>query len=250
MSKVTAVVIAKNEEKMIEKCLESLSFADSILVVNNSSEDRTIEIAKKKGAKVIDIDLNDFSKIREVALDKVKTTYILYVDADERVTPQLADEIKNVISNNDSNIGCYKLVRQNYYLGKNVWPTKEKLERLFRTKSLKGWKGTLHETAEFDGDVGELSAVLEHYTHRDLTSMVEKTNKWSEIEAYNRYKANHPKMQWWRFPRVMIQAFLKSYVKDQGWKAGTVGLIESTYQAFSIFITYAKLWEIQEKKQN
>ena len=86
-----------------------------------------------------------------------------------------------------------------------------------------------------------------HYTHRDLESMVNKTAAWSSIEAAQRYKQNHPKISWWRFPRVMLTAFFNSYIIQGGYKAKTVGIIESVYQAFSIFITYAKLWEMQKQ---
>ena len=78
--------------------------------------------------------------------------------------------------------------------------------------------------------------------------MVAKTNLWSEIESALRLKNSHPPMTWWRFFRVMVSAFYDSYFRQAGYKLGTVGLIESIYQAFSIFITYAKLWEKQNKK--
>ena len=81
--------------------------------------------------------------------------------------------------------------------------------------------------------------------------MVNKTIEWSKTEAQLRLSINHPKMTWWRFPRVMITAFLNSYIRQGGYKVGMVGLIESVYQSFSMFITYARLWELQnEKNQN
>ena len=75
--------------------------------------------------------------------------------------------------------------------------------------------------------------------------MLNKTIEWSSAEAMLRYNAGHPQMTWWRFPRVMLTAFFDSYIKQQGFRAGAIGLIESIYQSFSIFITYAKLWELQ-----
>ena len=75
--------------------------------------------------------------------------------------------------------------------------------------------------------------------------MVEKTNQWSDVEASLRFKSKHPQVTWWRFIRVMWSAFYKSYIGQRGFKAGVIGLIESIYQAFSMFITYAKLWEMQ-----
>ena len=113
---------------------------------------------------------------------------------------------------------------------------------------MKGWKGILHESPIIDGEIGILDGFVLHYTHRDLSSMLAKTIQWSDYEARLRYDANHPKMTWWRFPRVMIPAFYNSFITQQGWKIGVIGFIESVFQMFSIFITYAKLWELQNKK--
>ncbi|HVZ58148.1 MAG TPA: hypothetical protein VG935_00130, partial [Patescibacteria group bacterium] len=144
---------------------------------------------------------------------------------------------------------AYRIPRQNFYLGQHPWPVLEQHIRLFKRDSLIKWHGQLHETPEVKGKVGQLSAVLIHYTHRDLNSMVEKTNVWSETEAKLRLKAHHPEITWWRFPRVMLQAFYHSYIVEKGWKVGTAGVVESIYQAFSIFITYAKLWELQQENR-
>ena len=146
---------------------------------------------------------------------------------------------------------AFRVRRKNYYLGsskKNEWPYIEKLERVFKKGSLKKWRGKLHESPVVEGEVGDLENFLLHFTHRNLTQMLDKTIEWSEIEAETRFKNNHPEMSWWRFPRVMIRAFFDSYFKQGGYKIGTAGLIESIYQSFSIFITYAKLWEKQNKK--
>jgi len=249
MSKISAVIIAKNEETMIEDAIRSLKFADNIIVIDNKSTDKTAEIAQKLGAKVYSSEINDFAKLRDFAKTKVKTTYILYIDADERVSTDLATEIKKVVKQNSEDIACYRLSRQNYYLGNNPWPYIEKLERMFRTNKLKKWSGKLHETAIYEGKPQDLDSLIFHYTHRNLTQMIEKTNIWSDIEAKNRYDSNHPPMVWWRFPRVMVSEFSNSYFSQGGWRAGTVGLIESIYQAFSIFITYSKLWELQQKNE-
>lgn len=250
MNKLTAIVIAKNEEAMIEDCLESVRFADLMLVIDNGSTDKTAEIAKKKGAKVYHVDLSDFSELREYGLKKAPAGYVLYLDADERVTDELQDEIQKILFADKPVFAAYRVPRKNFYLGNNAWPTTEKLERLFFRRFLKGWRGKLHETAEVAGEIGDLEHPIVHYTHRDLETMVAKTNSWSETEARLRLDASHPPMTWWRFPRIMLTAFIDSYFRQQGWKAGTVGLIESMYQGFSMFITYAKLWELQQKKEN
>ena len=254
MKTISAVVITKNEEKMIEGCLASLSFCNEIIVVDNGSEDKTSEIAKKMGARVFELKNQDFSMLRNLGLSKSSGEWILYVDADERASSRLREEIQSKVLDNKNNqeAVAFKIKRKNFYFGyskKNEWPHIERIERLFKKEFLKGWRGKLHESPVVDGKIGELENFLTHYTHEDLASMVEKTLKWSEIEAELRFEANHPKMIWWRFPRVMISAFVNSYFKEGGWKVGTAGLVESIYQAFSIFITYARLWEMQNRKE-
>jgi glycosyltransferase involved in cell wall biosynthesis len=248
MSKISGVIIAKNEQKMIVEALDCLSFCDEIIVIDSGSTDKTKEIAKEKGAKVYDISSNNFSEFRNLGLSKASCDWILYIDADERVDEKLKDSIKKIISNG-STYSAFKLKRKNYYLGKNEWPNIEKLERFFKKEKLKEWKGKLHESPVIEGEVGELEGFLLHFTHRDLESMLDKTIEWSSVEALLRYNLGHPKITWWRFPRVMITAFLNSFVRQKGFKAGVVGVIESIFQSFSMFITYAKLWELQRNAE-
>ena len=245
MSKISAIIIAKNEEKMIEECLESLSFCDEIVVIDNNSVDKTVEIAKKHKAEIYNTSSTDFSELRNLGLNKAKSEWVFYVDADERVGDDLKKEILDVIQSNE--FDSYFVKRKNYYLGKNEWPYIETILRLFRKDNISGWYGEIHESPKITGKTGILEGYLLHFTHRDLESMVLKTVIWSQTEAFLRLKANHPQITWWRIPRVMLTAFIKSYLLEGGYKAKTVGLIESVYQSFSIFITYAKLWEMQNK---
>lgn len=245
--KISAIIIAKNEEDMIADCVDSLSFCNEIIVVNNLSVDHTVEIAKRMRAKVFDCDLDNFSKLRDFGLKKASGDFVLYIDADERVDKELKTEIERVIKSSNQQ-SAYMVIRKNFYLGNHEWPKTEKMERLFEKDKLKGWKGQLHESPIIEGEIGELGGFLLHYTHRNLSQMLKKTIEWSKIEAKLRYDANHPKMTWWRFPRVMVSTFFDYYIKQGGYKIGTAGLIESVYQSFSIFVTYAKLWELQNSK--
>ena len=249
MIKISTVIIAKNAEQIIADCLDSVSFCNEIIVVDNNSEDRTTELAEKMGAKVYESSSVNFSELRNYGLRKTLGEWILYIDADERVSENLQKNIKLAINTESNEIVAYKVKRKNFYFGKHEWPYIEHLERLFKKKNLIGWYGKLHESPKFEGEFSELDGLLLHFTHADLVSMVDKTVEWSKIEAELRYNSGHPKMTWWRFPRVMMTAFFNSYVKQKGWKAGTAGLVESMYQAFSVFITYARLWEMQQKNQ-
>ncbi len=251
--KLSIIIIAKNAEGEIADAITSVDFADEVIVVDNSSTDRTAEVAKYLKAKVLTINTDSFAQLRNKGLQEAKGEWVLYVDTDERITTSLRDNIKYQISNiKYQNYAVFRISRKNFYFGKHEWPYIEKIERLFRKDALKEWRGQLHESPVIDGKIGELDGFLLHYTHKDFTSMVEKTIEWSKIEAELRLKAGHPQMTWWRFPRVMLTAFFDSYIRQSGWKAGTVGLIESIYQAFSMFITYARLWELQNnlKSQN
>jgi glycosyltransferase involved in cell wall biosynthesis len=245
MTKISGIIIARNEEKMIGEALGSLSFCDEILVIDNGSIDNTSEIAEKNGAKVYEIKTNDFSELRNFALSKAENDWILYLDADERINDELKDSIKKAVSS-ESKFVAFFIKRKNFYFGNHEWPYIEKMERLFKKDKLQQWKGKLHESPVVEGEIGILDGFILHFTHRDLESMLNKTIEWSTQEALLRYNSGHPKMTWWRFPRVMMSGFLNSYVKQKGYKAGAAGMVESIYQAFSMFITYAKLWELQK----
>ncbi len=252
MKNISAIVIAKNEEKMIGDCLTSISFCDEIILIDNGSTDKTLEIGKSMGAQIFEKKSSDFSELRNFGLSKASGNWILYVDADERIDLQLRENIESVIKNNENKIAGYKLKRKNFYFGssmKNEWPCIEKIKRLFKKDSLKTWKGELHESPIINGEIKELDGFLLHFTHRDLSSMLKKTIEWSKIEAELRFKSKHPQMAWWRFPRVMLNSFFNSFFQQGGWKIGTVGLIESIYQSFSMFITYLRLWELQQNEK-
>jgi|SRR5581483_2652938 len=247
---ISAIVLTKNEEAMIADCIDSLSFCDEIIVVDLQSIDKTIEIAKRMGAKTVLTNLESFSARRNLGAKTSKYKWILYVDADERVCKELQQEIiTSVLSKKESPFSAYSIKRKNYYLGNFLWPQEEAFLRLFQKNKLLGWEGLLHETASVEGEVSTLDSYLVHYTHRDLEQMLNKTISWSQIEADLRLQANHPKMSWWRFPRVMMSAFFDSYIRQKGYKVGTAGFIESIYQSFSMFITYARLWELQQGKK-
>lgn len=246
---LSAVVIAKNEGTRISKCLAALSFADEIIVIDNSSTDDTASLARKAGARVKLLKAEGFAKLRNSAAKEIASDWVLYVDADEVVSPQLASAITRVISGGASGQSGFEIYRKNYYLGE-LWPTGEWMLRLFRKEALVGWQGELHETAVIKGSAGRIKGDLLHDTHRTLSEMVEKTNEWSKTEAELRLAAHHPPITWWRMVRVILTGFWQSFIGQRGFRAGTVGWIESMYQGFSLFITYAKLWELQQKRSN
>jgi len=248
--KISVIIIAKNEGEMIKECLESVKWAEEIILVDTGSTDKTLDIAQKYEVKIISCPTNkpEFAKWRNIGLAAAKGEWLLYVDADERVTPELKRELQEVMA--EPKYTAYQIPRRNFYLGKEMhyggaWPGHVK--RLFLKEKLIRWERELHEDPVFGGEMGTLKSPLLHFTHRDLASMVEKTLEWSKIEARLLYEANHPPVTWWRILRIMLTEFWYRGIKLQGLRDGAIGWIEVIFQMFSRFITYARLWELQQK---
>ncbi len=143
MNPITAVVLTKNEEEMIKDCLNSVSFCSEIIIIDSKSTDSTLEIAKKYHAKIFEDTSTDWSKKRNLGLKHASQDWILYIDADERVTSELKAEIITAITTEDKI--AYSLKRKNFYLGKHEWPQIESFLRLFRKEKLLKWEEVLHE---------------------------------------------------------------------------------------------------------
>ena len=242
--------LSKNEEDVIEDAIVSAkSIAQEVIVVDANSSDGTEKILKKHAVTILKHPFVDFSDQRNFGIGHAHTPWVLYLDADERITRSFAEEIRPIIEGiSQLGFNGFFVRRKTFYYGKD-WHMEDRVQRLFKRDAFVSWKGVVHETPYIKGDFGEIKSPIEHYTHRNLSQMIKKTNEWSELEAKLRYSSKHPKMEQWRFFRVMISEFVNSYIKNKGYKNGTYGLIEAMYQSFSIFITYAKLWELQTKEK-
>lgn len=246
--KIDVIILTNNEEDVIEDALKSVKgWAENIIIIDAGSTDKTIEIAKKYKVHIFVNKFLDFSTQRNFGFKKAKSNWVLYLDADERVTEDFKKELLERIKN-DKKV-AFKIKRKTYYFKKD-WGMADSVARVFDAEKFIEWRGLVHETAFFNGEIGVVESPIEHFTHRNLEQMLVKTNNWSEFEAKLRFDAKHPKMSGWRFFRVMIGEFIRSYFKDRGYRNGTYGLIEAIYQSYSMFITYAKLWEMQNEKKN
>jgi glycosyltransferase involved in cell wall biosynthesis len=249
--KISVIIIARNEEKKIGDCLKSVIWADEVLVIlDKKTTDSTKKVAQQFGASVIDSNKASYTPNRNFGLKKARGKWVLYVDADERVTPSLRDEIRKVISKAKDQHGAYAIPRKNVILGREMkhggwWP--DYVKRLYRKDKLEKWKGDLHEEPIFAGEMGHLENALVHIKHDNLEEMVTKTNEWSEIEAKTLFDSGHPRMSWWRFIRIMLTELWLRLAKLKGFLDGAEGIIYSFYQMWSKFVTYAKLWELQIK---
>ncbi len=246
--KISAVIIAKNEEVMLSDCLATLKWADEIVLIDNGSTDNTAKIARSAGARVINFPKGkNYSDLRKKGASEAKFEWILYVDADERIPENLAREVVSIVKS-ESALNAYAIPRRNFVLGKELkhggfWPDYQK--RFFRKKGLSGWSGKVHEEPIFKGELGLLVNPMLHIKHEDLSQMVEKTNNWSEIEGRLMLEANHPPMNVLRFLSAMAREFWLRMIAKKAFLDGKIGVIFALYQVFSKFVSYAKLWEMQ-----
>ncbi len=249
---ITIIIIAGNESEMIVDCLKSAAFSKQIILVAANSTDNTVKNALSINPSIKIINTQDeygrnYAKWHNIGLKAATTDWIFYLDADERITTELKEELYTITKNSDKSY--YAIPRNNYYLGKRVryggsYP--DYVKRLFLRSRLKEWTGILHEEPEVSGEMGYAKYPLLHYTHRNLYSMVQKSLIWTDMEAQALYKNNHPPVVWWRFIRMMLTKFMQRLLFQQMWRDGTVGWISAVYESFDTFIIYARLWELQQ----
>lgn len=240
---LSAVIIAKNERDMIAAAIASCRFADEILIVDGGSTDQTQSIADAAGARVVERPFDDFARQRTFALSQATGDWVVFVDADERVPPALAREILDVVAA-PAHAG-YRLPRRNMVLGRWLdwhFGGDDAPVRLVRKDAARLAPQGVHEVIEVDGTVGTLTNRLAHLTHRSVTDLVDKINRYSTIEADELAAkgARRPTR------RAIASSFPRSFVKY--WRSGlrkeeTVGAIESALLAFNRTLVLAKLWE-------
>lgn len=248
---ISVVILTKDEEERIGVCLGSVkSLADEIIVVDSESKDKTAEIAKKEGAKVYTRAFDNYVNQKNYAFAKTSGDWVLYIDADERVLEPLKEEIKSLVVSADAS--AYALSRRNIILGQEVkygqfWP--DWIIRLVKRKDFQGWKGEVHETLCFKGKLSYTKNSLLHLTHRNIDQIILKSLNWSKIDAKLRLDSQHPKMSSWRFLRILLTELFQQGIIKKGFFAGPVGTIDALMQTFSLVMTYARLWQMQQNPQ-
>ena len=248
-NKLTAIVIAKNEEAMLPACLETLTWCHKIIVVDCASTDKTAEIAESFGARVIGFEHPSFAKIREKGLSLVETDWLIYVDADERVTPALAKEIMLYIEQDEAD--ALVINRDNVCYGQRFahgnWQH-DQVIRVFRKSAIKGWQGEIHESPIFHGKKIKLVQKLIHLTHRSTQENLFKSANWTIKEA--KLLASAPQTSRVTFKTIMRKGLMEFYrraFKYRGRKDGLAGLIEALVQAINRMLVYIQVWELQQK---
>ncbi|NCN45660.1 MAG: hypothetical protein COU63_03300 [Candidatus Pacebacteria bacterium CG10_big_fil_rev_8_21_14_0_10_36_11] len=246
--KISAIILTKNEAPMLEVCIKSLHWCDEILVVDNGSIDETVSLAEQLGARVLNFSHPSFARKRNEALKHAKGDWVLYVDADERITPTLAKEILVHIETDSSPVLQFK--RQNicygYELNNGGWEN-DLVTRAFKKTALKEWTGQIHESPIYDGNAELLHSPLIHLTHRSTEENLIKSANWTKLEAELLFKANEKPVALLTIFRKGIMEFFRRAIFKKGYKDGMAGLIEAVVQGINRMIVYIQVWELQQK---
>lgn len=247
---ITAIVLTKNEEKNIIDCIESLSFCDEIVVIDDNSEDLTDAVAKKAGAHVYQHALdNNFSKQRNFGLEKAKGEWVLFVDADERVSKALQNEIVYKISKDDGVHG-YFLKRQDYFHGKKLQFGETAHVQLLRlAKKGNGiWRGVVHEVWDVKGKTETLETVLDHYPHRTINDFLREINFYTDLRSRELFKQGI-KVHWYDLILYPKAKFIQNYVLKMGFRDGVAGMIMALMMSFHSFLVRGKLWQLWDNEK-
>lgn len=253
---ISAIILTKNEEKNIFECLKSISWCDEIIVIDDSSTDKTLKIVKE--FKHSNLTLfehlleHDFSKQRNFGLDKAKGDWILFIDADERVSETLRDEIKNLISNSDrtEKLNGFYIRRVDFIWGKDLRYGETgniKLLRLARKDSGR-WEGKVHEEWKIKGNVGELTNPLIHYPHQSISEFLKDINFYTGLRAQELYRRGERA----NFLSILIypkMKFIQNYFLKLGILDGMEGLIFAITMSFHSFLVRGKLWSLWDKSR-
>lgn len=253
MKKITVIIYTYNEEKNICDCINSAKLlTDEIIIIDMESTDKTVVTAKNLGVLVYDFPKSNYVEpAREFGIKKSRSDWILILDADERITEDLAKEIRQLLIVNSSLVTYFKIPRKNIFA--NIkwlkhggwWPDYQ--TRLINKKYFISWPKRIHSTPVIKGNCEHLKNPLIHYFHGDLNRMVNKTTIFEDIESELLYQAGK-KTDTKTFFRKFLAELFRRLIKNFGFLDGAIGIIESIYQAFSKTITYLFLYEKQNKK--
>lgn len=252
-AKITIIVPAGNEERHIRACLESARWADELIVVDSFSSDRTVEIARGIADRVLEHEYINSAAQKNWAIPQAAHPWVMILDADERITPALRDEIRAAIADPQGRAG-FRILRQNHFMGRPVnfcgWQRDDVL-RVFRRDGSRYQDRAVHADVIVEGgSVGALKNKLLHYTFDSFDQYMKKFNRYAELAATDRAKVTRRVGVTHLLLRPAAR-FFRQYVLYQGFRDGLTGLIICQLAAFSVFMKYARLWETQrtaEKK--
>jgi glycosyltransferase involved in cell wall biosynthesis len=245
---VSVTIITLNEADHIADAIESASWADEVIVVDSGSTDGTLDIARAKGAAVSSRAWTGYVDQKNHAASLASNDWVFSLDADERITPALASEVRAVLEA-DPRYRGHRVPRVTFHLGRWVRTTDfypDYQTRLYDRRAAR-WQGKyVHESVRVDGELGQLQNELQHYSYRNLSDHLERINQYTTLAARQMHEAGRRAS-----PLDLLlhppAAFLRNYVLKRGFLDGTAGLTLSLVNAYTVLLKFAKLWELQRK---
>ena len=244
---ITVLLPTYNSEKSIKRTLDSIKWADEIIVVDSFSNDNTIQIASEFGAKVMQHEYINSAKQKNWAMQHCSHPWIFQIDSDEHLESNAEKVIRNSLSNASEDIHCFKMPRKNHVLGKwvqygGLYPDWE--YRLFRKDKGKWWDREVHSKIIVPGKIGELKTPLLHYGMPNIGKQISNLDRYTRYEADELQKTNSQFsfIKWILGP---IFIFLKRYIYLQGFRDGWRGFFLAVYASFYIFVSHTKLLELK-----
>ncbi|HDP98293.1 MAG TPA: glycosyltransferase family 2 protein [bacterium] len=243
MNPLSVTIITLNEEQNIKRCLNSVGWADEIIVVDTGSDDNTLQICRKFGCRTLQTHWRGFGLTKRLAVDSARHDWILSVDADEALTEALQQRIQQILQQPDS-VG-YRIKRNSFYLNRLIrhcgWNRDYPL-RLFNRRFGNFSDKKIHESVEVMGKISRIDEPLLHYTYPTIQSHVARMNRYSELGAEQAIDSGKSATIISAFARGLIK-FIKMYLLQQGFLDGKAGLILSCNSAYGVFLKYLKIWE-------
>jgi glycosyltransferase involved in cell wall biosynthesis len=243
---LSVAIITKNEEENIRSCLQSISFAGQIVIVDSGSNDKTLEIAATFGCEIYREEWLGFGPQKQSAIDKCNEPWILVLDADERIAPDTATVLKKIVSDPNIKESGFSFPRKNYFQGRWIkhagwWP--DRIVRLFLKGAGKMSEAVVHESVEVQGMIGDLDAIIEHYTESRLSKIIQKIDKYSTLGAETAFKEGKKSSTGGALMRAFF-TFIQDYFFRLGFLDGMPGLTLAVTDSINKFFKYAKLSEL------
>ena len=254
-AKLTVLIPCKNERLNIRACiLSARAAADEILVADSGSTDETLEIARAaRGCRIIEREWVGYADFKNWAIPQARHEWVLILDADERVTSELAAEIRELLLNPPVGIDAYRIRRRTFFLGREIrhsgW-RHETITRLIRRDVCRYRNVRVHEEIDIDPSrVGELRQALLHYSFPSYADLVEKQLRYSRLAAQDAFERGK-RASWLKLLTIFPLRFLQSYVLRLGFLDGLAGIQICTLIAFGSFLKQGRLWELEVAANN